>query len=275
MSLNGIDVSSWQSALNIGAINADFVIIKATEGNYYVNPHCDIHYQQAKTSGKKLGVYHFADHGDAISEADYFVENISGYIGESILILDWEGNFTADVAWAKAWLDRVFEKTNVRPLIYMSASVVSAHDWSSVINANYGLWVAQYADSDVHYNYSITGSDSNVVWGATSNVLWQWTSTGRLDGYGANLDCNVFYGDQSAWDSYARPVVSAEPVQAPVDVPATIPVVETVPESPVSDTPSVPVVAVPAPAPVIDPTRFQQFIQFIIAVYRKLFRKGA
>ena len=32
--------------------------------------------------------------------------------------------------------------------------------------------------------------------------MWQWTSTGRLDGYSHNLDCNVFYGDAATWDKY-------------------------------------------------------------------------
>ena len=32
--------------------------------------------------------------------------------------------------------------------------------------------------------------------------MWQWTSSGRLNGYGGNLDCNVFYGDVSTWDAY-------------------------------------------------------------------------
>ena len=32
--------------------------------------------------------------------------------------------------------------------------------------------------------------------------MWQWTSSGRLNGYNGNLDCNVFYGDRSTWDAY-------------------------------------------------------------------------
>lgn len=266
MALNGIDVSSWQSALNVGAINADFVIIKATEGNYYVNPHCDVHYQQAKSAGKKLGVYHFADHGDAVQEADYFVDNITGYIGEAILVLDWEGIFTADTGWAKTFLDHVYSKTGVKPLIYMSSNVVQ-QDWSDVINAGYGLWVAQYADSNIHYNYSIVGSDANVNWGSTSNAMWQWTSTGRLDGYGANLDCNVFYGDQAAWDAYAakieQPTPQPEPAPQPEPTPAPDP-------TPITPSPE------PTPTPVVTPATqpsLGDFLKALWALIKKLFRR--
>lgn len=56
MVLNGIDIASWQSGINVGTngVAADFVIIKATGGTGYVNPDCDRAFQQAIKSGKKL-----------------------------------------------------------------------------------------------------------------------------------------------------------------------------------------------------------------------------
>ena len=55
MTLNGIDISSWQSNINVGkeGVSADFVIIKATGGTGYINPDCDRAFQQAISSGKK------------------------------------------------------------------------------------------------------------------------------------------------------------------------------------------------------------------------------
>lgn len=41
MSMNGIDISSWQSGIDLAKVPCDFVIIKATEGLTYVNPDCD------------------------------------------------------------------------------------------------------------------------------------------------------------------------------------------------------------------------------------------
>ena len=34
--MNGIDISSWQEGINLSAVPADFVIIKATEGTRFV-----------------------------------------------------------------------------------------------------------------------------------------------------------------------------------------------------------------------------------------------
>lgn len=207
MALKGIDIASWQAGLDAGKINADFVIIKATEATSYVNPYCDGHYQQAIAAGKKVGVYHFARNGsnDAIAEADFFVDNIKGYIKQALLVLDWEdGGNVRDVAWAKRWLDRVQERTGVKPLIYMSESVVNSHDWSPVANADYGLWVAKYRDmaADYNYNMDLAGTQPTVnYW--NGYAMWQWTSSGRLDGWGGNLDLNEFYGDAEAWDKYA------------------------------------------------------------------------
>ena len=76
MALNGIDISSWQSGINLAVVPCDFVVIKATEGTNYVNPDYERAYNQAKASGKCLGVYHYANGGNIQAEADYFLSNV-------------------------------------------------------------------------------------------------------------------------------------------------------------------------------------------------------
>lgn len=210
MSLNGIDISSWQSGIDISQIPCDFVICKATGGIGYINPDCDRAYQQAKSLGKKLGVYHFAREsgyeGSAVSEADFFVDNIKGYIGEAILVLDFEGNaVNLGTGWALEFLNRVYERTSVRPLLYTYNNAVNSYNWSSVVNANYGLWNAGY------YNYGTVFYDYNPnapLIGGTGSwpgaVMYQYTSEGRLGNWNGNLDLNVFYGDTNTWDAYAK-----------------------------------------------------------------------
>lgn len=206
MSLKGIDISKWQQGIDLSKVNCDFVIIKATEGKSYVDPCCDGFFQHALQLGKKLGVYHFANNSDNTpeQEADWFIQNTRGYIGKAIPVLDWEDKgATNDVAWALKWLQLVEQAYGCKPLIYMSESVVNANDWSSVANANYGLWVAKYKDNNPDYNYDMSnaGNKPSVKYWSFY-ALWQWTSSGRLDGYNGNLDCNEFYGDTSAWDKY-------------------------------------------------------------------------
>ena len=215
--MNGIDISMWQRDINLSAVKADFVIVKATEGIGYVDKSCDMLFQKALSLGKKLGFYHFARptaNNDPIREADFFYENCKGYFGKAIPILDWEAENKQNVAYAKAWLDRVYQRSGVKPVIYMSESVVNAYDWSSVANADYGLWVAKYRDNNPDYNYNMSnaGSRPRVKWWKFY-CMWQWTSTGRLNGYSGNLDCNVFYGDGTTWDKYAGKSGTTQPVK--------------------------------------------------------------
>ena len=113
--LDGIDVSNWQNGIEVDKMDMDFVICKATEGTSYINPDCDRVYQDAVKSGKKTGVYHYASGGDALAEAEFFVDNIGDYIGESILVLDFEADAVNEGAgWAKDWLDAVYNMTGVK-----------------------------------------------------------------------------------------------------------------------------------------------------------------
>lgn len=201
MTLKGVDISNWQadSAVDLGA---NFVICKATEGVGYVDPTCDAKYQKARNQGKQRGVYHFARPGygnSAEAEADFFVQNVQGYIKHAILILDWEDSNKWDTAWAKRWLDRVYKKTGVRPMIYMSASVVTSYDWSAVAKAGYGLWIAGYPAKYDKVNPP-TPSDDEMPYSAGAwpfIAMWQYTSSA------GTLDRDIFYGDVTAWRKYA------------------------------------------------------------------------
>jgi len=246
----GIDTSHWKGDIVNTNVAIDFVYTKATEGTYYVDDACDPIVQWAIRRGKKWGVYHFATNllTDPIKEADYFVDNCLGYIGKGILMLDYEDYWNAahtvrynnpfNVAWAKQWLDRVYARTGVKPVIYMSASVVSGADWSPVINADYGLWVAAYPWNNTPVaNYQMNFDlDPNPRWGAVGNIGWQFTSTGRLNGYNANLDCDIFYGSAATWDAYAgvKPAPVPPPPPQPVITTKTITTTTAIPFNKIS-----------------------------------------
>lgn len=209
--MNGIDVSNWQRGIDVTQMHdVEFVIAKATEGTSYVNPDCDRVYQDAKNSGKKTGVYHFARKGDAIAQAKYFVDHISGYIGHSVLVLDYESSAVDQgVGWAKDWLDAVYNMTGVKPVIYMSNSVIHRYDWRSV-SEHYSLWNAGYYSG---YNMIYGFVDNPPLRGSLgefydNTVLYQYTSSGRLRGWSENLDLDIFYGDSADWDKLAGYVAS-------------------------------------------------------------------
>lgn len=206
MSMNGIDISHWQDGIDLAGVPCDFVILKATQGTSFVDKCCDKFYQEAKKLGKKLGVYHFADgKSTGKQEADHFIKNVKGYIGEAILVLDWEADaLDKGVSYAKEFLDRVYEKTGVRPLIYMSKSVCREYNWASVVNGNYGLWMAQYANKDATGYQEKPWTDKKGMGAFKSIAIHQYTSTGRIGNYPGNLDLDIAYMDEKAWDKYAK-----------------------------------------------------------------------
>lgn len=197
--MNGIDVSRWQPA-NITTIvkDYDFAIIKATEGTSYVSPYCDAQYQAAKARGKLLGVYHFASGLDARAEAEYFVNNAQGYIGEAILVLDWEANAVARGAeWVRTFVKRVKELTNVPPIIYGSQSPLASAGVPKVAQEeNCGLWVAAYP------NNNVTGYRDEAQ--LLGSVIRQYSSKGRLADYAGDLDLNRSTLTADQWRAYAK-----------------------------------------------------------------------
>lgn len=210
MSLNGFDVASYQAGMNVGEAAGDFVLVKATEGIDYTNPEFNGHAKQTWSAGKKLGVYHFIrNDSDIKKQANYFLTTVKPYIGKAMLVLDFENTTgstiqnQAGVGLAKQWLDYVYQQTGVRPVLYTGISCENALDWSSVVKANYGLWIAQYNNYD-----AVIGYQPRDLYGSLKNwktaVMFQYTSTGRLPGWNGNLDFDVFYGDKSAWDKYAK-----------------------------------------------------------------------
>lgn len=217
MALNGIDISWYQRGINIAAVPADFVIVKATEGTGYTNPCFRAQADATLNSGKLLGIYHYISGGNWQAEAEYFVNTVKDYVGRAVLALDFEsGNNSAydDTAYLQQCAQTVYNLTGVHPLLYGSQRDYGRLE--AVGNAtNCGLWIAQYP------NYTRTGyQDTPWNEGAYSCAIRQYSSSGALPGYGGNLDLNKFYGDATAWQSYAKSDRQAQQPQAAPQVPA-------------------------------------------------------
>lgn len=200
MSMQGIDISSYQQGIDLESVSCDFVIVKATEGTGYVNPDCDRAVQQCIGLGKCWGVYHYCNGTGATDEADFFIDSCEGYIRHGILCVDWESGGNAawgDLDYLGAVVDRIIERTGVKPLIYASASVYDGVA-SVAGERDCGLWIAQYADMDA------TGYQDE-PWNedAYDCVIRQYASTGRLEGWGGNLDLDKAYIDADQWALYA------------------------------------------------------------------------
>lgn len=235
MALYGYDVSVYQS-VGTGDSAQNFLIIKATEGVGYVDKSCDKHYQRAKQQGKLLGFYHFArpdlnkGTDGAKREANFFYTNCKNYFKEGIPVLDWEQpGTTGQVSWAKAWLDEVYRLSGVRPLIYMSASVVNGNNWSSV-SGYYGLWIAGYPNK-----YNVKNPPTPTVKDMPYKIgSWKFWAIWQYSSSAGTLDRDIANMDATGWKKYANPAYQAptptttqakdEPKKEDAKKPETVPV---------------------------------------------------
>nr|DAQ26374.1 MAG TPA: hypothetical protein [Caudoviricetes sp.] len=195
---HGIDISSHQAGLNVAALWADFVIVKATEDDGYVNPYMVSQAQATLGASKRLGFYHFARPGDAAAQARYFVSAVGALRAKATLWLDWEANAVPQgPGWAKTFLDTVRSLTGSTPGIYMNGSALDGYDWSAVAS-QYPLWYAGGPDySDYGQTYSDPAVPNVSYWGQP--LIHQYTEDGRLPGYSGTLDLNRLR-DRAAWD---------------------------------------------------------------------------
>ena len=190
-----VDVYSGSDDSIISDSHAQGVIVKATQGTYYVNPKCNHQYNLARQEGKLTGLYHYAGGGNPVTEAQYFINSIKNYVGQSILILDWEqGQNPAwgNTNWARKFVDEVHRLTNVWPLIYVQESALN-----QVANCanDCRLWVAKYPSMNWH---SWTVPDMNVNSGAFKQITgWQYTGDDR--------DRSIFYLNKEEWMKLANP----------------------------------------------------------------------
>lgn len=239
--LDGIDISSWQEGLNVKKVDADFIILKATEGVGFKDPCFSSWADKVLESGKKLGIYHFATgRTSGAEEAFYFWKIVQKYNGKAWFFLDWEAKAVKKgVSYAKAFLDNFYKVSGKRAGIYMSQSVTTAYDWSKVAKT-YPLWVAgyPYPDNTTKY-YHPKQFERLGAWKKAS--IRQYSSHGNVEGYGGRLDMNCFYGDSADWNKLAgikstTPPKKEESKKEPEVKPAVKPEVKPAPSKKSIDT---------------------------------------
>lgn len=199
--LEGVDVSHWQYTIDwtkVAAASKKFAFIKATEATDFLDGNYATNRSGAKAAGLKVGAYHFAQPsttaGDAVAEADWFIDQAAPRSGDLRPVLDLERVNDLSTAalqdWVRAFLERVYQRTGVRGIIY-----VSPNFWKN--NMGDTTWFAQN-DYDVLWiaNWT-TGSQPTLpanAWGAAGWTFWQYTSDGAVPGIDGQVDLDRFNG---------------------------------------------------------------------------------
>lgn len=211
--MRGIDISNWQGGLDLNKIknDIDFVICKATEGNYFVDRFCDGWINQAIRLNMPFGFYHFANDNDPLIEAEFFIKHTEGYFKKGIPVLDIETTIYNWSDYCNKFCNRVHDKTGIWPMIYTSAGFLPNLDEFKYYN-ECGLWVAGYpypakswTDETCPYNVN--------PW--KFPAIWQFSSSLVLNGYNGRLDGNIAYMDIDGWNKYAGKDEKPQPKPKP------------------------------------------------------------
>jgi lysozyme len=235
MSIVGNDVSEFQGQIdwNTYSKNSNFVIIRATYGNGYLDKQFFRNRDEVRRVNLPHGFYHYCypQYNSPIDEANWFLSQMNLQTGES-LYLDFEENYSGDtVGWCKDFLDHVAQHLNgLKPMIYLNQSYM-ALDWSSVVNAGYGLWLASYAPD---------GIGNTGTW--KFMAMQQTTSSQQVPGVIGNMDRDVFFGDSKAFLAYGFTPPAPTPPVIPTPTPPPVVVPPVTPQPP-----SVPPVTYPTP----------------------------
>ena len=197
----GIDISHWQGTINwtkVAAAGKKFAFMKASESTDFVDNTYITNRQQAGAAGLYVGAYHFAQPstgaGDAIAEADHFIDTATPASGDLIPVLDLERSGSlpqaALTAWVQAFLQRVNERVGVKAIIYVSPNFWRTYMGDTTWFGANGydiLWVA-------HWTTGTTPIVPGGNWGGDGWTFWQYTSSGAVDGISGRVDLNRYRG---------------------------------------------------------------------------------
>ena len=163
----GIDLSHWNSVTNWDKLKKYFIIHKCTQGTGYL----DSTYEERKD--KIMGSYHYADGGDPIKEANWFIKNSD----ENMLVLDWEIEHNNPVDWCSKFIAQVKKKTGKECWLYTNDARAIKYDFPK----DWKFWIARYGVNDGTKSMEPKFKDWDI---------WQYTSRGDIAGVAGFVDMN-------------------------------------------------------------------------------------
>ncbi len=224
--VSGPDVSSYNAPINwstVAAGGSTFALVKASEGDYYVNPYYSSDVAAAKAQGLIVGPYVWPrpDYSNPIAQADYFLQ-AANYRPDAqslppMVDLEWGtavgstacyGLTPAEMSsWIRQFVTRLQQVTRRDPIIYTNTN-----------------WWNPCTGNDTSFGYlpldiAVWGSNPQPLPAGWSDyTFWQYTDNAAIDGAGV-VDGDVFKGTPGGLVAFASgvnhpPVGSVDSVTA-------------------------------------------------------------
>ena len=186
-----VDISEFQQNIDFNKMKNDgikAVIIRAGYGRETSQKDSmfESHYKNAKNANLKIGVYwySYADSvNDAEKEANAFMSVAKGKSFDLPVYYDLEDS--SQIGLGKSTLTAIAERfcntlkrNNYKVGVYANLNWFNNYLDYKKLKAKYSIWLAQYNDR-----------------AELDCDIWQNSSSGRINGYGGNIDTNVIYND--------------------------------------------------------------------------------
>ena len=186
-----VDISEFQQNIDFNKMKNDgikAVIIRAGYGRETSQKDSmfESHYKNAKSENMMIGVYwySYADSaGDAEKEAKACLECINNKSLDMPIYYDLEDN--SQVKLGKTKLTEIAErfcetikKSGYRAGVYANLNWFNNYLDYDKLKGKYSIWLAQY------------NSENQLACD-----IWQNSSTGRVSGYGGNIDTNIIFNE--------------------------------------------------------------------------------
>ena len=186
-SVDGLDISHHQGEVDWEKVDKkyQFVFIKATEGNDFIDKRFYENAEKIKNTQKILGAYHFFHFNyGGLEQANNFINTVGNIIDlPPIVDFEFSGN------------PKRFDKQKVHNELIICIDTLEKY---------YGHKVIIYTTKDAYINF-IENNFSNPIWYRSiifplnrnmENVLfWQYHNSAIVEGINEKVDLNVFKGD--------------------------------------------------------------------------------
>lgn len=199
----GIDLSHWQAQVDFPALKADgieYVILKATEGDYYTDETWDERWRAALDAGLVVMAYHFwRSQLDGTAQARYFHNAVADFLaatnGNTYLAYDVETTDGATMTYRRTQLKIALEYSAAR--VRRTGCYSSPSLWTKLIGTV--SWIASYTNWVAHWT-SAASPTLPPGWTSQTTPLWQYgiyptySWTRPVQGVSTPIDVNRFFG---------------------------------------------------------------------------------
>lgn len=197
MPLFGLDISHHQGSnfpihLLKGA-GVDFIILKATEGSGFVDSRFQRNLSEARKAGLIVAAYHYQRSNVSVASQ---VANIKRNVPKDVPVIpDVEAN-SGGIEMTRALVNELKKEGYHVPLLYLPRWY-----WNQIGKPFMGglppLWSSRYPDNvqgSIWDEYADVPSYYWEGYGGLAVAVLQFTSSGRVPGYGDPVDVNAFRG---------------------------------------------------------------------------------